>query len=235
MAALVPLFRELHRLRRHARDLQEQIARAPQVLKVHQARITRQEEALRQALESLKGLKVKNLDRESRLKETYHQLNKHETQIKTASGTKEYDALKKEITTEREACRALEEEILEGIGAIEQRAAEIPELENALAKAKEDYAQFEKTSAERRASHEAQLRETRQKLREVEATIPEDVRVVYERLVKAWDDGALSAVLPEGRSCVACHTSITAQQYNDLLAGRLTQCKSCGRILYLPE
>jgi predicted nucleic acid-binding Zn-ribbon protein len=235
MAALVPLFRELHRLRRFARDLQDQVARAPQVLKAHQARITRQEETLRQAQESLKGLKVKNLDRESRLKATFQQLNKHETQIKTASGTKEYDALKKEIATEREACRALEDEILEGIGEIEQRAAEIPELEKALAKAKEDYAQFEKTSAERRAAQEAQLRETRRTLQEVEATIPDEVRVVYERLVKAWDDGALSAVLPESRSCAACHTSITAQQYNDLLAGRLTLCKQCGRILYLPE
>jgi predicted nucleic acid-binding Zn-ribbon protein len=235
MTGLVPLFRELHRLRRFAHDLQEQIARAPQVLKAHQARITRQEETLRQAQEALKGLKVKNLDRESRLKEIYHQLNKHELQIKTASGTKEYDALKKEIATEREACRALEEEILEAIGVLEQRAAEIPELEKALAKAKEDYAQFEKASAERRASHEAQLRDTRQKLQEVEASIPDDVRVVYERLVKAWDDGALSAVLPESRSCVACHTSITAQQYNDLLAGRMTTCKACGRILYLPE
>jgi predicted nucleic acid-binding Zn-ribbon protein len=235
MAALVPLFRELHRLRRFARDLQDQIARAPQVLKAHQARITRQEEALRQAQESLKGLKVKNLDRESTLKATYQQLNKHETQIKTASGTKEYDALKKEIAAEREACRALEDEILEGIGEIEQRAAEIPELEKALAKAKEDVAQFEKASAERRAAHEAQLRDTRQKLQEVETTIPDDARVVYERLVKAWDDGALSAVLTESRSCVACHTSITAQQYNDLLAGRLTLCKACGRILYLPD
>jgi hypothetical protein len=114
----------------------------------HQARITRQEEALRQAQEALKGLKVNNRDRESTLRATYQQLNKHETQIKTASGTKEYDALKKEIAAEREACRALEDEILEGLGEIEQRAAEIPELEKALAKAKEDFAQFEKTSAE---------------------------------------------------------------------------------------
>jgi predicted nucleic acid-binding Zn-ribbon protein len=235
MAALVPLFRELHQLRKKARELQEEIARAPQVVKAHQARITRQEETLRQAQESLKGLKVKNLDRESRLKDTHHQLNKHETQIKTASGTKEYDALKKEIATEREACRALEDEILEGIGEIEQRAAEILELEKALAKAKEDFAQFEKTSAERRASHEAQHRQTRQKLQEVEATIPDEVRVVYERLVRAWDDGAMSKVEPESRSCEACHKSITAQQYNDLLAGRLTLCKACGRILYLPE
>jgi predicted nucleic acid-binding Zn-ribbon protein len=235
MAELAPLFRELHRLRAFAKDLQDQVARVPQVLKAHQARITRQEENLREAQETLKKLKVKNLDRESRLKTTYQQLSKHETQLKTASGAKEYDALKKEIATERQSCQALEDEVLEAMADIEERTAQIPELEKALEQAKSDYVQFEKSSVERRSMQESLLKDARQKLQEIEKTVPEDVRVVYERLVKAWDEGALSKVVPESRTCLACHQSITAQQYNDLLAGRLALCKSCGRILYLPE
>jgi predicted nucleic acid-binding Zn-ribbon protein len=39
----------------------------------------------------------------------------------------------------------------------------------------------------------------------------------------------------EGQSCAACYTEITAQQYNELKQELFVLCKSCGRILYLPE
>ncbi len=39
----------------------------------------------------------------------------------------------------------------------------------------------------------------------------------------------------KNRSCAACSTEITAQSYNELLQEQFVACKSCGRILYLPE
>jgi predicted nucleic acid-binding Zn-ribbon protein len=52
-------------------------------------------------------------------------------------------------------------------------------------------------------------------------------------LVTAKGDDALAAVT--GRSCSACYTEITAQNYNELVREQFVPCKSCGRILYLPE
>ena len=37
----------------------------------------------------------------------------------------------------------------------------------------------------------------------------------------------------QGRTCTACYTEITAQNYNDLLQGNFVICQSCGRMLYL--
>src|SRR5436305_13684257 len=67
---LATLFRELHRLRRHAKDLHDQIERGPRVLQAHQVKITRQQEAVQQAQEALKHLKVASHTTESQLKVT---------------------------------------------------------------------------------------------------------------------------------------------------------------------
>ncbi len=39
----------------------------------------------------------------------------------------------------------------------------------------------------------------------------------------------------KSHSCSNCSTEITAQNYNELLQEQFFVCKSCGRILYLPE
>jgi predicted nucleic acid-binding Zn-ribbon protein len=47
--------------------------------------------------------------------------------------------------------------------------------------------------------------------------------------------GADAMAAVENRTCTACYTEITAQNYHELILGQLVVCKSCGRILYLPE
>jgi predicted nucleic acid-binding Zn-ribbon protein len=70
-------------------------------------------------------------------------------------------------------------------------------------------------------------------LKDVEASLPAEIRPQYERLVATRGEDGMAAVM--NRTCVACYTEITAQMYNDLLAARFVLCKSCGRLLYLPE
>jgi predicted nucleic acid-binding Zn-ribbon protein len=86
---------------------------------------------------------------------------------------------------------------------------------------------------ERLAGFQAQLAEAQQQLKEKEEAIPADVCTAYQRIVAAKGPDALAPV--QGRTCAACYTEITAQQYNELQQEFFVQCKSCGRILYLPE
>ena len=55
----------------------------------------------------------------------------------------------------------------------------------------------------------------------------------YDRLIASKGEDAMSPV--ENKNCIACYTGITAQNYHDLVQGKFLLCKSCGRILYLPE
>jgi predicted nucleic acid-binding Zn-ribbon protein len=233
MSGPAVLFREIHRLRRFTRDLQEQIDRAPKQQKVQQAKVARQEELYRESQEAIKHLKVEIHSKEVTLKTTHGQIAKYQKQLNEAESKKEYDALQHEINDARSACQRLEEEILNSMGESEEKTAQLPELEKAVRQAKEECAQFEAGTKERLASLQTQLAESHKQLQEQEATIPSAIRSSYERVAAARGADALSAV--QGRTCAACYTEITAQQANELQQELHVLCKSCGRILYLPE
>ena len=227
------VFREIHRLRRHAQDLQEQIDRVPLRLKAQQARVARQEEALKEAQETIRKLKVLVRDKEASLKSTHAQLAKHRKQLDTVASKKEMDALQAEIAADVAATQRLEDEILTAMAESEEKTAQQPELEKALAQAKKEYAEFEKTASARQADLTGQLNEALDQIKKAEAEVPEKVLPQYQRIVGARGADALAAL--QGRTCSACHSEITAQNYNELLQELFVVCKSCGRILYLPE
>jgi predicted nucleic acid-binding Zn-ribbon protein len=233
MANSVSILRELHRLRRHAKNLQDEIERLPRLLRAQQARVARQEELLHEAHEILKKKRVATHEKEVSRRAVEEQKAKYEKQRNEATTRKEYDALNAEIAAARGHIAKIEDEILESMIAADEYAARIPELEKELQKAKEECARCEQTSSERQANLQAQLEQVLKELTEVEAKLSEDVRQQYERLVTARSEDAMSAVV--NRTCTACYTEITAQSYNNLLLGQFVLCKSCGRILYLPE
>jgi uncharacterized protein len=225
--------REVHRLRRHVKNLQEEIDRAPRQLKAQQAKVARQEEILKDAQETLKKTKVTIHEKEVTLKTTHAQIAKHKKQQNEAGGKKEYDALNSEIAADQKTLSKLEDEILTAMGEVEEKTALHPELEKNVQKAKTELAAFEKGSTERLGELTGQLQLAQGQLKEVEATLPEDIRPQYDRVIAARGEDALSLI--QNRNCTACYTGITAQNYNDLMNGMFILCKSCGRIMYLPE
>jgi predicted nucleic acid-binding Zn-ribbon protein len=226
------ILREIHRLKKYAKELQSRADQGPRQLKAQQTNITRQEDNLRQAQEGLKQLKKTILDKESQVKGHNQQIAKHQQQLNQAASKKEYDALKAEIESDRKAVTRLEDEILEAMGAVEERTAQIPLLEKAVQQAKADLVQYERDSAARVVALTEERQRALKELAEAEPTLPANLLEPYQRQVKARDEDAFAAV--EARTCQACYTEITAQQYNDLLREAFVSCKSCGRFLYLP-
>jgi predicted nucleic acid-binding Zn-ribbon protein len=233
MPSTAELMREIHRLRKFARDLKEQMDRVPLQLKAQRAKVARLEEAANSNQEAIKKLKIALHEKEVTLKTTHNQIAKHQKQLNEAGAKKEYDALQTEIASARAKCSQLEEESLAAMGESEERAAKIPELEKAAKAAKEAFAQYEKESDARLTSLKQQMEEAQAKTKEVEANVPKNVRASFDRIVKGQGADAFAPVMDRG--CGACRTEIIAQQYNELLMGAFVVCKMCGRILYLPE
>jgi predicted nucleic acid-binding Zn-ribbon protein len=233
MSGPAPLFREIHRLRRFAGDLQEHLDRAPRTLRLQKEKVTRQEEAQKENLEAIKRLKIDIHEKEVSLKSTHGQIAKYIKQMDTAASTKEMEAFKHQIAAARESSNKLEDEILAAMADMEERTAQVPVLEKAVQQAHEDFKRFETGHNEKTADWRTQLEQTQTKLKEVESQLPEDVRGQYNRIVAAMGADGLSAT--RGRTCVACATEITAQNYQDLKLQRFVPCKACGRILYPPE
>jgi predicted nucleic acid-binding Zn-ribbon protein len=225
--------REIHRLHRLTKGLQEEIDRTPRQLKAQQAKVARQEEIHREAQEAVKKLKVVIHEKEVSIKTTHAQIAKHQKQLNEAGGKKEYDALQSEIAADKQAIGRLEDEILTAMAEVEEQTINLPELEKAVKKAKDEFTAFQKGTGERNTSLTEQLHKASSDLKEVEAHLPDDIRPLYNRIIASKGEDGLSLV--KDRNCSACYTGITAQNYNELMSGAFVVCKSCGRILYLEE
>jgi uncharacterized protein len=229
---LSPLFREIHRLRKLIRDAQAEIDRAPKLHKAHQAKLAGQEKALADAKEDLKKRKAGILTGEAQIKSLNQSLKKHEKQLEDLTAPRDIEAKQHDIANTKELIAKQEDELLAAMTEVDERTAKIPDLEAAVAKAKADFANFEKESAERIARLKSEAAAATQSLAAEDAKIPASIRGHYDRLVKAHGADALAAV--ENQSCSHCRVGVTAQHLADL-AGKseFFCCRICGRGLYL--
>ncbi len=90
---------------------------------------------------------------------------------------------------------------------------------------------------EERQGLEEELARVGAELAEVEAHLPADFKTEYTRMVKAKGEDALAPLGTDddGSHCGGCFQRVTTQVVNELRMERLIFCKSCGRLLYLPE
>lgn len=225
------ILKQIHHLRRHVADLELRIEQAPKQLASQQKKLATQEEAGKAAHEQIKRIQLDIRDKEGSVKATQAQIKKYQKQLEEAANKKEYDTLKAEIAAEHAHISKVEDEILALMGQQDEKTGQLPEVDKALAKARADYAQFEKDHAERVARQAAEKDRALQELQTVEATLPADVRPQYERLVHAKKTDALASV--KNRICSACYTEITAQMQSELQREVFILCKNCGRMLYL--
>ena len=70
-------------------------------------------------------------------------------------------------------------------------------------------------------------------LKRAEMALPDDLRGVYDRIVKAKGEDAMAKV--EEDCCSGCYQQLPPNRLNDLLLSRSVFCPGCGRLLYLPE
>jgi uncharacterized protein len=232
MSGPAPIFRELHRLRRFAHEMQEFIDRFPRLLKAQQGKVTRQEDAQREGQETLKKLKVHIHETEVTLKSTHAQIAKRSKQLEEATG-KEYEALKNEIATSKAKTQELEDDILATMDTVETTTATLPALEKTVQTARTDFLVWEKETRARLVEQQRLLEETKAKLKEVETTIPAKFRGQYDRVVARMGHEAMAAV--RDSTCTACSVAIPAQINNDLKSENFVVCRSCERILYPTE
>lgn len=233
MPGVADILREIHRLRLHAREMQAEIDRNPIVLKAHRNRAAKVEETFREGQETLKKVKVSAHEKEVSLKSASGQLAKYEKQLDTVVDTKQMEAFKHQIDHTKTTIATLEDEALAALGEIDERTAQLPELEKAAKQAKADLAAFERDQSERLARQSEELKSALAGLATAEGKLPAEMRPQYQRIVNAYGADSLASV--EGNTCRHCHTHITSQQGIELLAGEFVLCKSCGRGLYLPE
>jgi uncharacterized protein len=234
MASPIPiLLKELHRLRRHLRELQTEIDLGPRVMKIQQQNLENERQAQINAHETIKQLKLKQKDDEGTLKSTELRLAKLQADLNMAGSKKEFDAKTSEIEQALAKKGELEDAILTTIGDIEQRTADLPRVDQKWIEAQAQFEQFKIDARERLDRLLEDQKATQAVLVATEKEMPPEIKGTYERLIKTYGPDGLAGVLV--RSCQQCRTAITEEQRNKLINGAFVTCPNCGRGLYLME
>lgn len=228
-----PVLRELHTYLLRIRSVSEELEDSPRRLKRLQNKTTAAEKALADHLAALKALKVGIHDREVSVKANAEKVKKHKRDLDTISSKKEYDALNVEVAALQKRNTGLEDETFGLMTQVEELSGKVPEFEAAVAKAKDEYAKSEAEQRAQAPAWQARLDEAKRAVEEKISQLPEDFIPTFRRLEQSEGADALAPL--NGRSCSACYTEVTAQQFTMIKSGRINPCKNCGKILYVGE
>ena len=153
--------------------------------------------------------------------------------LNQANTNREYQALKDQIAADEMASSVLADEILEAMEKLDGMKTLIPDAEGRVAKAKEELGKVQQQLRAEEESLKTDVKRLEKELADAESALPEDFRVMYQRVVNAKGEDAMAVV--EGGSCGGCFQQLTTNMHNEINMGRVVLCRSCGRVLYLPE
>lgn len=233
MTISVDVLRELHRIHRQVGDLKSRLTRGPKQVEAGQLAVQRGEQELAAAKELLKQARKESAEQQLQLKEREVKCVDLQRKLNECKTNVEFKTLKDQIAAEKQASSVLEDEILDKLEKIDQLQVQVHDAEHKLARNREELAKTQARVSGEHAGLEVELARVNELLVQTELKLPDEIRVEYDRIVKARGEEAMAPV--DGDCCGSCFTVLTAQTMNLLQLSRLVFCKSCGCLLYLPE
>jgi len=225
--------RTLHRIHRQLADLEDQLAAGPRTVAARTGVVAAADGRKSAAQDDVKKAKMHADQKQLQLKSAEVKIRDLEGKLNACKTNREYQTLQEQIAADRMAMRVLEDEILEGLERIDTLKPLVPAAEAEVAAARSLLAESQKNVAAETGRLTAELARVRAELATVEKELAADLREKYDRVVK--HKGADGMAAAEGQSCGGCFQQITGNMMSELLLGRPVICRSCGRLLYLPE
>jgi uncharacterized protein len=233
MSVNATALRELHRIHRQLSDLRERLDRGPKQVRGRTAGVAQAEEQSAKVHAELKAGRVALDQKQLQLKIAEGKVGELKVKLNQANTNREYQALKDQIAADEMASSVLADEILEAMEKLDVMKALIPNAEGLVAKAKEELGKVQQQLRAEEESLKTDVKRLEKELVDAEAALPEDFRAMYQRVVNAKGEDAMAVV--EGGSCGGCFQQLTTNMHNEINMGRVVLCRSCGRVLYLPE
>ncbi len=161
-------------------------------------------------------------------------ISRHKDQLYQVKTNEQFKALKHEIDQEEENIRKIEDRILEEMMEAEQLEKLVKDaaerLDGEKARVAAEVGQLE---SERQTDIQERDR-LRARRQELEVTLSETVREIYER-VRVGRRGVAVALVRDG-FCTQCNVRLRPQAYNEVRMNEsIVTCESCSRILYYVE
>ena len=225
--------RELHQLHVQLRDVNDKLERGPKQIKARELFVQRKQNELDAQKENLTTQRKAADERSLQLKINEAKIAELKGKLNTASSNREFDIFKGQIDADTMANSVLEDEILEYLEKVDQAQVAHGKLGEEVTVAQAEVERIRKETADAEPGLNEAAASLGEAIAEAEKALPGDVAVVYRRLLNAHGSGALAAV--ENGACSECNVGLSPQSRVELNSGKITFCKPCGRLLYLPE
>jgi uncharacterized protein len=232
-AAITETMRTLHRILRQQADIRDRKAAGPRQVAAHTTQVSAAEAARAVVQDDAKRAKITADQKQLQLKTAEAKLRDLEGKLNACKTNREYQLLGEQIAADKMAMKVLEDEILESLERVDAVRGTLPAAEAAVqaaGKALADTKARVAAAAQELAGEESRLQS---ELEAHERELPADVRDVYDRVVRQKREDGLAPL--EAESCGGCFRQITGNMYSELLMGRMVMCRTCGRLLYMPE
>ena len=233
VAVATGTLRTLHRMHRQLADLAEQLAAGPRAVAARTRQVQAADAKKATAADDVKKAKVVADQKQLQLKSAETKIADLEGKLNACKTNREYQTLGDQIAADRMATKVLEDEILEALERIDVLKPAVPAAEKEIEAAKKLLAEAEAKVKAETGRLEAEVVRIRGELQTAEKDLADDVREKYDRVVKQKGADGMAAV--DGQTCGGCYQQLTGNMLSDVLLGRIIICRSCGRLLYLPE
>jgi uncharacterized protein len=231
--ASTSVLRVLHRIQRQLTDLRERLERGPRQVRAAETHVQHSENELARTKDEAKSLRMSVDKQQLQLKTGEEKVKDLRRKLNAATNNREYQALMDQIAGDEMTNSVLTDEILEAMEKADSFQKNIAKAEAALAAARKKADEVRAEVARQEPSLRADLARLEAELRQSEATLAADVRERYDRIVRQKGEDALAAI--DNQCCGGCNQQVPLNLYSQVVLGQPVSCKTCGRLLYLPE
>ena len=233
MSVTAAALRELHRIHQQLAELRDRLERGPKQVRAREANVAQLEARLAEARDKTKQTQLAVDRKQLDLKSGEQKVVDLRVKLNQANSNREYQSFLEQIAAAEMAGSVLSDEILEGMEKVDQLSAAAKDAEKNLATGKQEMEKTRHAVEDSAASIRADVTRLESELVAAEQSLPTDMKADYQRIVRSKGADSLSSV--DDGVCTGCGQQITLNMQNELNLSKLVFCKSCGRLLYLPE
>ena len=213
-------------------DARRRVAAHPQRLAEADARLSEANQRVDAARQRRKDNQEARRGLEKEAAVFQGRVSKFKDQLSEVKTNREYQAIQHEIETAQRDLGAIEEKVLEQMMEADVIAAEITQVESALATRRQEVDADKTTLGQALVSTEATLAQATQTRALLLAEMEPRLIALFEQVARARKGVAICSATRDGL-CSVCHVRLRPQVFQLVRQNdSLVQCDTCQRILY---